>query len=205
MLEVIEGSIADALRRGRLDEAATVGLRGYGPEILGFLVALGPGFAEDAFSQFCEDLWRGLPAFRGNSSFRTWAYTLARHAGLRVRRDPYTKRRTSIEALGPISEVAAELRATTASFLAARVRDGVAKLREELSEEDRALLVLRVDREMAWADIARVFEGDEASPDALARRSAALRKRFERLKQEIRTRAEQEGLVQRRSGKRPPS
>lgn len=70
MQEVIERGVADAIRRGRFDEAASVGLRGYGPEILGFLVAIGPSTAEDAFSQFCEDMWRALPAFRAQASFR---------------------------------------------------------------------------------------------------------------------------------------
>ena len=197
----MELQVADALSRGRFDEAASAGLRGYGPEILGFLIALGPNTAEDAFSQFCEDLWRGLPAFRAEASFRTWAYTLARHAVVRVRRDPWSRRASPLSDLGPISGIAEELRSSTASFLATQLRDRVAQLRDQLEEDDRALLVLRIDRQMAWNDIARVMVGTDAPEAEVQKRSAALRKRFERLKVEIRERAEREGLVE----KRPPS
>ena len=199
MQEVIERGVADAIRRGRFDEAAAVGLRGYGPEILGFLVATGPSVAEDAFSQFCEDLWRALPAFRAQASFRTWAYTLARHAASRVRRDPYARRRVPLSGLGPISGIAEELRSSTASYLASQVRDRMAEIREELAEDDRELLVLRVDRQMAYQDIARVMMGEGAAEGDVSRRAAALRKRFERLKQEIRERAEREGLIAKKS------
>ena len=201
MQEAVEIQVADALSRGRFDEAASAGLRGYGPEILGFLIALGPNTAEDAFSQFCEDLWRGLPAFRAEASFRTWAYTLARHAVVRVRRDPWSRRASPLSDLGPISGIAEELRSSTASFLATQLRDRVAQLRDQLEEDDRALLVLRIDRQMAWNDIARVMVGTDAPEAEVQKRSAALRKRFERLKVEIRERAEREGLVE----KRPPS
>lgn len=199
MQEVIERGVADAIRRGRFDEAASVGLRGYGPEILGFLVAIGPSTAEDAFSQFCEDMWRALPAFRAQASFRTWAYTLARHAASRIKRDPYSRRRASLSGLGTISAIAEELRSSTASYLATRVRDRMAQIRDELADEDRELLVLRVDRQMAYQDIARVTLGDDAAEVDVAKRSAALRKRFERLKQEIRERAEREGLVEKKA------
>ncbi|MBC8067443.1 MAG: sigma-70 family RNA polymerase sigma factor, partial [Deltaproteobacteria bacterium] len=68
--------------------AATVAIEGYGPEILGYLLAATHREQETAeiFSDFCEDLWRGLPGFRGESSFRTWAYRLAYHALARAGR-----------------------------------------------------------------------------------------------------------------------
>ncbi len=204
MQDAIEAEVVDAVRKGRFDVAATAGLRGYGPEILGFLVALGPSSADDAFSQFCEDLWRGLPRFRGEASFRTWAYTLARHAVLRVRRDPYSRRRVPLSDLGPISGLVEELRSTTASYLASEVRDRIGKIRDELGEDDRVLLVLRVDRQMGWNDVARVIAGDGATEAEVAKRAAALRKRFERLKREIKERAEREGLVQKKSGRGTP-
>lgn len=191
--------MSDALRRGRFDEAAALGLRGYGPEILGFLVAVGPREAEDAFSQFCEDLWRGLPRFRADSSFRTWAYALARHAAERMRRDPFARRRADLSALGPISGLAEELRSSTATFLSTHVREGVARLREALAAEDRELLVLRVDRQMGYSDIARVVLAPDATEADVTKKAAALRKRFERLKVELREQAERDGLVRRRA------
>lgn len=75
----------------------------------------------------------------------------------------------------------------------------MAQIRDELAEDDRELLVLRVDRQMAYQDIARVTLGDDAAEVEVAKRSAALRKRFERLKLEIRERAEREGLVEKKA------
>jgi hypothetical protein len=46
---------------------------------------------------------------------------------------------------------------------------------------------LRVDRQMSWMDIARVMEGDGA--DDPSRHAATLRKRFERLKDRLRSMA----------------
>ena len=58
-----------------------------------------------------------------------------------------------------------------------------------LAPDDQTLLIMRIDRELAWSEIALVMS--DAEPGALSeaqlkRQSAALRKRFERLKQELR-------------------
>ena len=67
---------------GDLVGATTLVVQGHGPQILGYLTAMArhEADAHDAFSQFCEDLWRGLPGFMGRSSLRTWCYVLARNA-----------------------------------------------------------------------------------------------------------------------------
>jgi RNA polymerase sigma-70 factor (ECF subfamily) len=36
--------------------------------------------ADDAFGRFAEDLWKGIAGFRGQSSFKAWAYRVAWHA-----------------------------------------------------------------------------------------------------------------------------
>ena len=51
--------------------------------------------------------------------------------------------------------------------------------------DDQTLLILRIDRALPWIDIARVMTDEPDEPD-LSRHAAALRKRFERLKQRIR-------------------
>ena len=50
-------------------------MRRFGPEILGFLLSAtrDDGLAGDAFSVFCEDVWKGLAKFRFESSLRTQA------------------------------------------------------------------------------------------------------------------------------------
>jgi len=64
-------------------------------------------------------------------------------------------------------------------------RTRLSMLRDSLDPDDRTLLILRVDRRMPWRDIAEVLT-DPAEPAPLERRAAALRKRFERLKLELR-------------------
>ncbi len=185
---------------GRHRDAAVLALRAYGSEICGFLVARSGSEADgkEIFSQFCEDLWVGLQAFRGDASFRTWMYALARNAAHRHRRDPHRRRAQALSALPEVEELAAASAASMASYLRSDVREGVAKLRAQLDPDDRDLLILRVDRQMEWGDITAVFFPDVADAAVLGRHAASLRKRFERVKKRIRELAEQEGLVARR-------
>jgi RNA polymerase sigma-70 factor (ECF subfamily) len=79
------------------------------------------------------------------------------------------------------------IRSGTAEYLRTEARDRVARLRETLEESDRTLFILRLNRELAWNEIARVMSEDEApSDDKLTQRAAALRKRYERLKDQFR-------------------
>ncbi|MEO1272917.1 MAG: sigma factor, partial [Myxococcota bacterium] len=65
-------------------------MRGYGPEILGYLVAVtrDEEQAWDAFSIFSENLWKTMGTFQRRSTFRTWSYMLARQALYQVRVSP---------------------------------------------------------------------------------------------------------------------
>ncbi|MEY4514778.1 MAG: hypothetical protein RLZZ450_6900 [Pseudomonadota bacterium] len=191
-----EEQIAGFLTRGELHAAASAVIEHYGPEVLGFLVTQlrNHDDASEVFSQACEDLWQSLPRFAQRCSSRTWFYTLARHAAARARRsrmrDP--QRRVPLSA---ISELAASVRSRTLPHLHAEVQDRLAMIRGELSDDDRALLVLRVDRELDWLDVARVFATEDADEDELKRISARLRKRFQHVKDNIRRRAGELGLL----------
>lgn len=171
--------------------AATATLRGYGPEILGFLFGVmgrGDG-VDDAFSQFCEDLWRGLPSFRRESSLRTWAYKVAQNVAYRqARRELRRRRRVApITEFPDLEQLAEELRTATLPYLRTEVRAEVARLREQLTPDERSLIILRVDRRLSWDAIARIL-AEDAEPDAeaLKRDAARLRKRYERIKLRLR-------------------
>ena len=79
-------------------------------------------------------------------------------------------------------------------------RFALVALRDGLPDEDRMLLVLRVDRGLAWNDLARILseeEGDRATDDAsLAKEAARLRKRFQLVKERLREMAKREGLLE---------
>src|SRR5258706_11164462 len=69
--------------------------------------------------------------------------------------------------------------------------DRIGAIRDSLALDDRILLTLRIDRELAWEDVARVMIEAEA-PDAaaLAREVERLRERFAELKSELRERVQ---------------
>jgi RNA polymerase sigma-70 factor (ECF subfamily) len=184
MTDHLESKIRAAHDAGDLAQAATLALEGYGPEILGYLAAISSNIddAGETFSDFSEDLWRGLPEFRWQSTFRTWAYVLARHAMHRKNRG---KRRHLPLSAAPISQIEQQVRDKTLAHLRTEVKDRFVALRASLPPDDQTLLVLRVDRDMSWDDIALV----------LNKKAPTLRKRFERVKERLRAMAEKEGLL----------
>ncbi len=188
----LEPRILARLDQGDLPGAATEALRGYGPQVLGYLNAVlrNEDDAHDVFSQFAEDLWKGLAGFRRESSVRTWAFRLAWHAASRYARDPYRRRGRPILTT-EASRIAEEVRSTASTYSPGGRADKLAQLRASLEPEEQTLLILRVDKGMPWEDVAEVLrsEGEPASP-------AALRKRFERLKDKLGRLAREQGLIE---------
>jgi len=178
----LETAIATHVRGGDLRAAATEALRGYGPEILGYLCAVlrDEETAAESFSRFAEDLWKGLPGFRGESTFRTWAYRVAWNAACDELDDAYHKRARRL-ATSEISRIAAQVRSSSAEYLRDAAKDRLKKMRDALDPEEQSLLVLRVNRGLSWKEVGQVLarEGEQIDP-------AALRKRFERLKEKLR-------------------
>ncbi|MEM7153985.1 MAG: sigma-70 family RNA polymerase sigma factor [Myxococcota bacterium] len=189
----LERQVRSKVEADRVDDAATDALRGYGPEILGFLInaAADEDLAVEAFSQFSEDLWRGLSGFRWNASLRTWGYTLARHALHRTAKSKQRHRVVDPLSTNGIAGLVEEIRTRTLTFLRTESRQEVAALRATLSSDEQMLLTLRVDRQLRWRDIARITGDFEGAPsdDDLKRQVATLRKRFERTKNRLRAMA----------------
>lgn len=186
---LLEKTVAHALAQGDASGAAADALvRGYGAEVYGFLVAMlrNDDDAEEAFASFSEEVVRDLPAHRGDSSFRTWCYAVARHAALRMKRGEARRRKRFVDgATGAGERIAFEMRSATTVFRRTDVKDRVRALRDALTDDERELLVLRVDRALEWHEVAVVM-GEE---------SATLRKRFERTKEKLRVLAERAGLL----------
>lgn len=190
-MEALESEIARLLEAGDVRSAASAIMRGYGPAILGYLAALArdEDRADDAFSQFSEDLWRGLPGFRREASVRTWVYKLAWHAWLRHERDAFRRHRRSFVS-GEMSALAAEVRSTTALHLKSEAKDAVARLRGQLTPAEQSLLYLRIDRGLSWSEVASVMSTPEEGLD-----SQTVTKRFQRVKDKLRKLAEEAGLL----------
>jgi RNA polymerase sigma-70 factor (ECF subfamily) len=193
-----ERELVQLIREGDFQRAATHALSRYGAEVYGFLINLmgNESDASEVFSQTGEDLWRGLPSFRAQCSVRSWLYLLARHAAARFRRTPWNRGgRTGDSRL---DELVMRSRTTTAPWKRSDVKDRWRALRESLDLDDRTLLVLRVDRAMSWTQVAQVMVGrEDAERTELSREAARLRKRYQLLKEDLRRRAREMGLVNR--------
>ena len=94
-----------------------------------------------------------------------------------------------------VQALVAHTRSQTQPWLRTNVKDRWRALRESLDEDDRSLLLLRVDRKLEWKDIARVMLGDESDEAALLRETERLKKRFQLLKEDLRRRAREVGLI----------
>jgi RNA polymerase sigma-70 factor, ECF subfamily len=191
MDEVLEREVAQHLQSGELAAAAEAALTRLGPQILGYLGATlrDDDAANDVFGNFCEQMWKSIGTFRGDSSFKTWAYKIVMHSIGRYRRDGYRRR---AEELGSsdASALADKIRSTTAPYRRTEIKDRFAKLRDSLEPEEQTLLFLRVDQGLSWDDVAAIIAA-EGEPVEVS----ALRKRFERAKARLRKLAQEEGIL----------
>lgn len=201
--EQLERTVRALCDTGDHAAAATTALRGYGPELLGFLnaVHLSETDASDAFSDLSQILWRKLPDFAWESTLRTWVYGIARNVSRTLRRNAGRRRRREAPVGdSALEDVAQAVRTETLAHLRTERRTRLQELRDALPEEDRMLLILRVDRKLEWNDLARVLaEGDDGSSPlvdaAVTREAARLRKRFQVIKDRLREAARREGLI----------
>jgi RNA polymerase sigma-70 factor (ECF subfamily) len=182
--------------------AIVVVMEGYGTEIYSFLLAQfrgDVGAADDVFSAFCEDLWRGLSHFQWRCSIRAWCYKLARSGASRFRRAPHNqaKRRISLSEAPFLDALTQPARTSTRPHLRTDVKDRFEELREQLSPEDRDLLILRVDRNLPWRDIAHAMQSSDAAldDDQIKKLEAALRQRFAGVKERLKRLAQEAGLL----------
>jgi RNA polymerase sigma-70 factor (ECF subfamily) len=186
----LELSIRERLEAGDEAGAATAVIEALGPSILRYLRSMlrVEGDADDAFSQWSENVWIGLPAFRGQASLKTWGYRLAWNAAQNLRNEAWRRRGQRL-ATGQASALAQSIR-TRSVVVVERQRRALDELREALSEEDRSLLILRLDQQLSWNEVAEVMATDGNPVDP-----ATLMKRFERVKTKLGDLARQRGLL----------
>jgi RNA polymerase sigma-70 factor, ECF subfamily len=194
-----EERIRVSLEAGDTRAAAALAIEGFGPEILGFLTALvgDVSQADDVFSIFCEDVWRGLGGFEWRCSVRGWCYTVARHAAMRWLRSS-DRRAARHVPLSEAAQLAERVRSETAPIRRSEVKSRMRSLREQLPVDEQLLLILRVDKDLPWSDVAIILCDEDSSAlegEDLARKAAAARKRFQLVKEKLRRMAREAGLL----------
>jgi RNA polymerase sigma-70 factor (ECF subfamily) len=155
--------------------------------------------ADEVFSQFLERLWKGLPGFQHRCSVRTWCYTLARHAAdTRYAANVAVNARHSSLTDGALQRAVEQVRTETQIYQRTQTKDRMRELRQRLSAEEQALIILRVDRGLDWRELAQVMlHEDEAPPSLELDRSAArLRKRFQAARDKLKQLAIEAGLLE---------
>ena len=186
----VDSKIRAACEAGDFHRAATHAIQDYGPELMGFLVVVmrDRNMAGDVFSDVCVRMWKSLPNFRWESSFRTWMYVVARracHAHRRAQADA-RERRVPLSDVPELDALIVRMRTTTLAKLDKPGTTRAERLRARLTPDEQMLLTLRLDRELDWRAIARVLTDLESiDDDALTREAAGLRKRFERIKEKL--------------------
>jgi len=184
-----EVRIRDLLTRD-VRQAATAALEALAPSVLGYMRSIlrEEDDVKDAFSMFAEELFRGLPAFRGDASLRTWAFRLAWHSSLRIRKDTWRRRGQRL-ATSAASHLADGLR-TRSSVRFEHQRLELAQLVQELPMQDQSLFALRIGEELSWEEIAGVLSerGERLEVNTLT-------KRFVRLKERLTRMAKDRGLL----------
>lgn len=192
-----ERDLHEVCRQGDMEEALVRALAAYGPEFMRLMAAVlhDHGRSRKAFGLFREELRRGLPEFRWECSFRSWAYRLARNACDLVMHAPPGSPAAATER-GPPDEVPRR-HVEVRPWQRTSVRERLRALRESLEPRERLLLLLRVDQRLSWREVARVMsDGDEPLTDeALDREAMALRQQFQHLKVRLRTLGMEEGLI----------
>jgi len=170
--------------------AATAVIEALGPTILGYLrpVLRDEDDVADAFSLWAENVWKGLPAFEGRSSLKTWCVRLACNVALNQKNQAHVRRVRRFDP-GEASALADSLRTASAVRIERR-RQGILGLRKELTPEEQTLLFLRADQELSWDEASEILS--EAGPPVSA---VTLAKRFERLKERLGKLARERGLI----------
>jgi RNA polymerase sigma-70 factor (ECF subfamily) len=196
----LEAQVEEACQRGDHAGAVTLLIEAIGPKVVAFLLQRlnSPSDASEVFSMFSEDLWRGLPSFEWRCTVRGWCFAIARSAANRFRKQASERRGRRLPlSEASLSELVESVRERTLAHLRSEVKSQMQVLFEQLPEDDRALLSLRVDQKLGFRELAisLEFDGVVPSEEELTRAAARMRKRFQLLKDKLRRMAGEAGLL----------
>ncbi len=176
--------------------AAEKALRIYGGEIRGWLYRRFQchDTVNDMYSTFSLYFWTWFPSFKWESSLRTWMYSIARrvcYSSLTRHHEPLSQLPQNLSAL-IIKE-----NKTITTYKHPDIDAAYQNLIDQfLNQEEKDLLVWRIDRQMSWNEIAQILS-DEGFLDEseLKKRATAIRVQFSRIKSKLREAAIEKGFL----------
>jgi RNA polymerase sigma factor (sigma-70 family) len=148
---------------------------GLAPAILGYLRANGSPDPEDVLSEVFLQVARDIVKFDGDEKgFRSWVFTIAHHRLIDARRHS-ARRPVELSPEPPEPETPADDAADEA--LASIGMEEVRRVLEAISEDQRAVLLLRVIGDLSVDDVAKAVGKRPGAVKALQRRGLAAVKR----------------------------
>lgn len=185
----IDETVQRLCRAGDYRSAATQVIVKYGEELHRFARnrCRTDADADDVFAIFCEDLWRGVPNFAWRCGLRCWLYKLARHAGHRFATAPERRVEHNVELSDVTNQLAVCRTHDSAELHEAGVRNQLQDLRQRLNSEEQVIVMLRVDAELSFREIAQALALPALglSDAELAREASRIRKRFQLAKRRL--------------------
>jgi RNA polymerase sigma factor (sigma-70 family) len=167
-------SLLESARQG--SEAAWQELyNGFAPVVLGYLRANGAPDPEDVLGEVFLQVARDIITFDGaEKGFRSWVFTIAHHRLIDARRH---SARRPVE-LAPDPPEPADWADDAADEALAKIGvEEVQRVLEAISEEQRAVLLLRVIGDLSIEDVAAAVGKRPGAVKALQRRGLAAVKR----------------------------
>jgi RNA polymerase sigma-70 factor, ECF subfamily len=207
--EALEARLQELISTRELRKAIELALVGAGPELPGYGNELfsflrkelrDEEAAREVFSSFAQDVCSGIGAFRVESSFRTWAYTLLKNALYRHRRGlkrpappqpPAEVSGLQVAVAGDgmisISMLPSDAPSASVQLRKREELERLDRLRQKLRKPDQDLLNLVVDKEMSFEQIAQKLSrrGEVVTAEAL-------RQRYHRVQEKLKKLAEEE-------------
>ncbi|WP_369054249.1 RNA polymerase sigma factor [Kineococcus terrestris] len=133
-----------------------------------------PGDVDDCVQDVFLSAWKGLPSFRGDSSLRTWLFTITRHAVYaRSRKWPASGSRPHVD-LDDVVDRVRDLRADPErESVEVALREALDLALQLLPPRQRAAWLLREVEELRYDEIARVLGTTTTSVRGLLERGRA--------------------------------
>lgn len=153
---VQDGSLRRAAAFGDVEAFHEIVNR-HGPAMLRYArrTLVDPGDAEEAVQDAFVAAWRTLPDFRGDSSLRTWLFTITRRKAIDLLR-----RRRPV----PVADdMMVELAATEDDGEGTGFMEALGIALTKLPESQRSVWLLREVEEMSYAEIAEVLRTTETA------------------------------------------
>lgn len=195
----LEARLRELLAAGEDNAAVSLVIERLGPKLRGFIhaVMLDHGAAEEVWADVTLDIYRGLGSWQRERPILPWCLGVSRNACRRYWRGQRSARRKgqTIPSQGWTFSQPQPVRTPTPIWKTTPARRALDVLRASLTPDERTLLILRVDKQLPWREVTAVMHPELDGSASLARREAALRKRFERTLTRLRTLARQRGFI----------